>query len=115
MGEIETTKMFLLNQITIENERLGVSHEFWIGKGDPGGIRYTATEGGSVYSKTENFRWQIWLDVPIGGTAPESITAIADPGYRFVQWSDGVTTAERLDSGIMLYIFEVWAIFEKIE
>ncbi len=37
--------------------------------------------------------------VPYGGDG-ERVTAIPDPGYRFVCWSDGVWTASRIDQNV---------------
>ena len=34
------------------------------------------------------------------GSNADSVTAVADKGYHFVKWSDGVSTAERTDFGI---------------
>lgn len=42
-----------------------------------------------------------------------SVQAIPNDGYRFVRWSDGITTAIRHDVNIIAY-FRVEAIFEKI-
>ena len=56
---------------------------------------------------------QVVQEVSYGGTA-DAVTAVAYPGYRFVKWSDGVTTATRQDENITSY-FQAWAIFEPIE
>ena len=52
-------------------------------------LKYAAGEGGSVTGETE----QVVQEGKDGST----VTAVADFGYKFVQWSDGVTTAERTD------------------
>lgn len=39
--------------------------------------------------------------VPVGGSA-DSVTAVPNAGYHFVSWSDGVTTATRTDSALLL-------------
>ena len=52
-------------------------------------LKYAAGEGGSVTGETE----QIVEEGKDGST----VTAVADFGYKFVKWSDGVTTAERTD------------------
>ena len=43
-----------------------------------------------------------------------TVKAIPYEGYRFVRWSDGVTTQIREEKNIISYI-EVYAVFEKIE
>ena len=52
-------------------------------------LKYAAGEGGGVTGETE----QVVKEGEDGST----VTAVADFGYKFVQWSDGVTTAERTD------------------
>ena len=52
-------------------------------------LKYAAGEGGSVTGETE----QVVQEGKDGST----VTAVADFGYKFVKWSDGVTTAERTD------------------
>lgn len=52
-------------------------------------LKYAAGEGGGVTGKTE----QVVKEGEDGST----VTAVADFGYKFVKWSDGVTTAERTD------------------
>ena len=52
-------------------------------------LKYAAGEGGSVTGETE----QVVQEGEDGST----VTAVADFGYKFVKWSDGVTTAERTD------------------
>lgn len=55
--------------------------------------------------------WWVSTDVPYGSDF--AVEAIPKTGYRFVRWSDGVTTAIRHDNNIIAY-FCVEAIFEKI-
>lgn len=52
-------------------------------------LKYAAGEGGGVTGETE----QVVKEGEDGST----VTAVADFGYKFVKWSDGVTTAERTD------------------
>lgn len=52
-------------------------------------LKYAAGEGGGVTGETE----QVVQEGKDGST----VTAVADFGYKFVKWSDGVTTAERTD------------------
>jgi hypothetical protein len=55
-------------------------------------INYLAGQGGSIQGKTEQ--------VILYGENTEEVTAIPDVGYRFIQWSDGLTTSRRLDENI---------------
>ena len=55
-------------------------------------LSYAAGEGGYLIgtsNQTVNY-----------GESGESVTAIPNVGYRFVSWSDGITTPERLDKNI---------------
>lgn len=57
--------------------------------------------------------WKTYIskDIPYGSDF--AVEAVPNEGYRFVRWSDGVTTAIRHDKNIIAY-FRVEAIFEKI-
>ena len=68
-------------------------------------LTYTATEGGRIVgSPTQTVS---------AGANGDSVMAIADEGYEFIGWSDGVQTAERLDENVWADI-SVTAQFEKI-
>ena len=69
-------------------------------------ITYTCEEGGKIYGN-------VYQEVEKGmsGTV---VTAIANNGYRFTGWSDGVESAERQENGVTANI-SVVAQFEKIE
>ncbi|HEY5483168.1 MAG TPA: InlB B-repeat-containing protein [Propionibacteriaceae bacterium] len=41
-----------------------------------------------------------WQTVPYGSDGT-TVTAVADPGYHFVSWSDGVLTAARADTNVV--------------
>ncbi|MGO4109567.1 InlB B-repeat-containing protein [Paenibacillus sp. YAF4_2] len=56
-------------------------------------LTYTAAEGGRLTGQTTQ-------TVTYGSNGSE-ITAIPNQGYSFVGWSDGVTTASRMDSAVM--------------
>ena len=56
-------------------------------------LRYIAGNGGSVQS-TSSLLDQIILQVNQGDDGIQ-ITAVANSGWRFTSWSDGVTTAIR--------------------
>ncbi len=68
-------------------------------------VYYTAGIGGGVVGQNVQF-------VPIGETA-EPVEAVADRGYEFVGWSDGVKSAERTD--VVNEIIRVEARFERIK
>ncbi len=55
-------------------------------------LTYKAGKGGKIASDATQA-------VPYGQDG-KPVTAVADPGYRFVKWSDGVTTATRVDKKI---------------
>ena len=56
-------------------------------------VTYTAGEGGTLVGECEQ-------KVPRRKDA-EQVTAVADAGYRFVGWDDGVSEAVRTDTGIV--------------
>ena len=68
---------------------LSVHAEFTL---DEYSLTYTAGEGGSITGETEQ--------TVLHGSDASTVTAVPDTGYSFVQWSDGVTTAERTDTGV---------------
>jgi len=55
-------------------------------------LTYSAESGGTIAGANPQI-----VDQDGNGTA---VTAVPDAGYRFAQWSDGVSTAERTDTGI---------------
>lgn len=55
-------------------------------------VTYVAGNGGRIAGATVQ-------TIEKGGSAAE-VTAVADPGYSFSKWSDGVTTAKRKDSNV---------------
>ncbi len=55
-------------------------------------VNYVASEGGSING--------IVSQTVVEGEDAEQVTAIADTGYEFVKWSDGIETAERTDQNI---------------
>ena len=56
-------------------------------------LTYTAGTGGTLSGAAVQ-------NVDHGGNGT-AVTAVANPGYHFVDWSDGVTTATRTDTNIM--------------
>ena len=119
---LELTEEYLLGLAEYEGETVGVPYDYWIGNVDEILVRYNTImilNGENVFwgelqrENAQDTSDQIVQNIPYGGTA-DTVTAIAYPGYRFVKWSDGVTTATRRDKNI-ISLFQVWAIFEPIE
>ncbi|MDR3185301.1 MAG: hypothetical protein LBU04_00590 [Christensenellaceae bacterium] len=55
-------------------------------------VKYLALQGGSIEGDTEQH-------IPSGGNA-STVRAVADEGYKFSEWSDGVKQAQRTDTFI---------------
>jgi outer membrane protein OmpA-like peptidoglycan-associated protein len=55
-------------------------------------VSYAATAGGSIEGSA--------TQTVAHGSDAEAVVAVPASGYRFASWSDGVTTAERHDTGI---------------
>jgi hypothetical protein len=55
-------------------------------------LTYTAGANGSITGATPQT-----VNPGANGTA---VTAVPNPGYSFVQWSDGVLTASRTDTNV---------------
>ncbi len=69
-----------------------------------GNIKYTGTP-----VPTYTLTYSAGTNGTISGTTPQTVnhngsgtavTAVANTGYHFVSWSDGITTASRTDSGV---------------
>lgn len=56
-------------------------------------LTYTAGAGGSISGTTPQ--------TVVHGADGASVTAVADPHYHFVQWSDGVLTATRQETSVV--------------
>ena len=119
---LKVTEEYLLGLAEYEGELVGVPYDYWIGYVDEIIVRYYTImplNGGYVawgelqMENVQDTSSQVVQEVSYGGTA-DAVTAVAYPGYRFVKWSDGVTTATRQDENITSY-FQAWAIFEPIE
>lgn len=120
-------KFYYLNEAVMEGKKVGIPYEFW--KGDIAKVSYMVEEtnlinypyGGSIdVSANAPHSYQsdplgragyAIYEILYGG----SLTATAKPrsGFKFVKWSDGVTTPTRTDINISQNI-TVTAIFEKI-
>ena len=119
---LELTEEYLLGLAEYEGELVGVPYDYWIGNVDEIIVRYYTVmtlSGENIFwgelqrENSKDTSGTVTQEVPYGGIA-DAVTAIAYPGYRFVKWSDGVTTATRRDENITSY-FQAWAIFEPIE
>ncbi len=55
-------------------------------------LNYTAGEGGRIVGNA--------LQTVEEGESGSTVTAVANEGYEFIGWSDGVTTAERTDTNV---------------
>lgn len=55
-------------------------------------LQYKADTGGKINGKT--------TQTVVNGQTAETVTAVADKGYVFTKWSDGITTAARTDSNV---------------
>lgn len=119
---LELTEEYLLGLAEYEGELVGVPYDYWIGNVDEIIVRYYTVmtlNGENIFwgelqrENSKDTSGTVAQEVPYGGAA-DTVTAIAYPGYRFVKWSDGVTTATRRDENITSF-FQVWAIFEPIE
>ena len=122
------TKQYLLGQYEWEGVTYGIPREYWLHQMefhiyygffpyDDGAV--FAKDSGKVSlvktSESDKIREENnRVRGDVAGMA-EEIVVLAEPlpGYRFVCWSDGVTTALRHDVNVISYI-NVQAIFEKI-
>ena len=69
-------------------------------------LTYTATKGGELLGETEQTVEQ--------GSSGETVSAVADEGYFFLGWSDGVATPYRVDKDVKRNL-KVEAIFVLAE
>ena len=76
-------------------------------------LRYTASVGGYILAKDGTISGSVLQEVTEGDNGMR-VTAVANTGYEFVRWSDGVTTATRTDSNVTSDI-TVTAEFRRIE
>ena len=55
-------------------------------------VKYIASEGGAVYGELNQ-------KVEVGEDCTQ-VYAVAETGYRFVGWSDGIKSSQRIDTGV---------------
>lgn len=101
------SKLYLLNQAEYNGNKVGIPFPVWTN--DIYEVHYNVYDRlmGTIGS------WSSPLKVAKGCDGVE-MEAISWPGYRFVRWSDGVTTAKRIDRNIQSDM-EVIAYFEPNE
>ncbi|MCM1289255.1 MAG: InlB B-repeat-containing protein [Corallococcus sp.] len=118
-GVFEMNRLYYLQEAVVDGEKVGIPYAFW--KRDIAECKYYVTEdkyGSQGYVSSK--RLGIYsVPAGTGNRILEAIygeyvtvTAISSSGHRFLQWSDGVTTAERTD--LITGDFTVTAIFEPI-
>lgn len=118
-----TIKLYILGKFKMNGEMCGVPMEYWKHQ-NLINIQFVDAPTGYltfcrvvVVGEDEDPDRPLW-DTGIGRNvvygSDFSVEAIPDEGFRFVRWSDGVTTAKRKDVNVIAY-FRVEAIFEKIE
>lgn len=117
----EANRQYYLHEAIMDGEKVGIPYEFW--KGDIAKVRYNVTQDdvygsqGYVSSKYSGSHFvpvgsgNCVMDVIYGETVTVEAKTFRN-GYRFVKWSDGVTTPERTD--LITGDFTVTAIFEKV-
>ncbi len=116
---LNTIKPCLLGEFEINGEMCGVPMEYWKHQIPIRIVCIVHSVGGTVKFSGEaveppNYLYGAEMGyrfITYGGEL--TMEAMEREGYRFVKWSDGVTTAIRHDVNIIAY-FCVEAIFEKI-
>ncbi len=113
---LNTIKPYLLGQFMVDGVPRGIPMEYWKHEMP---IPFTCsikTAGagplvvdGDIVDSQDYFRYPSC--VIYGGDVSMEIKP--KYGYRFVRWSDGVTTAKRYDRNVISFL-EIEAIFEKI-
>ena len=95
-------KLYYMKSAPIEGEKVGISYNFWAGNIVI--VEYKITGGEAYLSYTRP-------EVVVGGYGWAKV--VPREGYRFVQWSDGLTDSERRDENIQSNM-TITAILEKI-
>lgn len=117
IGASATNKLYYLNELIHNGERVGIPYEFW--KGEIATVTYGVSRDNDnnmgYISGNENydFFYSYMNQEVIYGYDALSVIAKPFTGYRFVRWSDGVTTPERKDKNVTTDL-NVTAIFEPI-
>ena len=109
--DTETMRLYLLNQLTVSNEKekVGIPFAYW--KNEIFNVKYESNDGGYIGADWANgWNGSDYQRVP-NGTNSNTITAYAVPGYKFIGWSDGLDIVTRRDYNIQAD-FTVTALFE---
>ncbi|MDE7439406.1 MAG: hypothetical protein K2N23_02745 [Clostridia bacterium] len=95
-------KLYYMKSAPVEGENVGISYNFWAGNIVI--VEYKITGGEAYLSRTRS-------EVVVGGYGWAKV--VPREGYRFVQWSDGLTDSERRDENVQSDM-TITAILEKI-
>ena len=120
---IDYSKLYLLGEAIYNGEKCGIPEEYWLHKKDVD-INYVPNHvDGEIAGRIEliehTLEWSVYYEnslYVIGNIAygaDITVKAVAKEGYKFVRWSDGVTTAIRTDYNTISFM-NVKAIFAKI-
>lgn len=120
---IEYSKLYLLGEAIYNGEKCGIPEEYWLHKKDVD-INYVPVSvdgypAGQVELIENTLEWSLYYEngpYVVGNIAygaDITVKAVPYEGYKFVRWSDGVTTAIRTDYNTISCI-NVKAIFAKI-
>ncbi len=115
---IECEKHYLLNELEVNGQIVGIPQEFWQHKLDVHvwyvANVYNGRDIGKIYDANDDCigtGGAYSINVAYGSDF--TVEAKPNEGYRFVRWSDGITTARRTDKNIISHLYAE-AIFEKI-
>ena len=111
-GSLDVTRLYLLNQAQYNNETVGIPFPAWTKEVYT--LRYNADDELLGFI-TGNLLPNHAMPLRVAkGYDSEEITAVPFSNYKFVKWSDGVTTATRIDKNIQKDM-EIIAYFEPRE
>lgn len=120
---IEYSKLYLLGEAIYNGEKCGIPEEYWLHRRDvlinyvPAPLNYEYV--GQVELIEHTLEWSLYYENrtyvagKIAYGADITVKAVPYEGYKFVRWSDGVTTAIRTDYNTISFM-NVKAIFERI-
>ena len=120
---IEYSKLYLLGEAIYNGEKCGIPEEYWLHKKDVD-INYVPVSvdgypAGQVELIENTLEWSLYYENRpyvagnIAYGADITVKAVPKEGYKFVRWSDGVTTAIRTYYNTISFM-NVKAIFAKI-
>ena len=120
---IEYSKLYLLGEAIYNGEKCGIPEEYWLHRRDVL-INYVPVSvdgypAGQVELIENTLEWSLYYEngpYVVGNIAygaDITVKAVPKEGYKFVRWSDGVTTAIRTDYNTISFM-NVKAIFAKI-